>query len=63
MPMLLLVSVAGLSLIFHLNIDDHPSSTTHSKDPNTLKVEYGVVNSSTLDAIDSSSFFVVCEPN
>jgi hypothetical protein len=49
MPLLLLAFVVDLSLNFHLDIDDHPSSTTQSRDPNTLKVEYGVVNSSTLD--------------
>jgi hypothetical protein len=40
-----------LSLIFHSDIDDHPSSATQSRDPNTLKVEYGVVNSGTLDQL------------
>jgi hypothetical protein len=46
-----------------LDIDGHLSFATQSKDPNTLKVEYGVVNFGTLYAIDSFSFFVVSEPN
>jgi hypothetical protein len=51
MLLLLLAFVVDLSLIFHSDIDDHPSSATQSRDPNTLKVEYGVVNSGTLDQL------------
>jgi hypothetical protein len=55
MFLLLLAFVAGLSLIFHLDIDDHPSSTTQSRDPNTLKVEFGVVNFGTLYVVNESN--------
>ncbi len=63
MPLLLLAFVTSLSLIFHLDIDNNPSSATQFKDPNTLKVEYGVINFGTLNAIDNSSFSVVGKPN
>ncbi len=41
----------------------HHSSATQFRNPNTMKVESNVINSSTLVAIDSFSFFVINKPN
>jgi hypothetical protein len=54
--LLLLAFATKLSLILHLDINDHPSFATQSRVPNRLKVDSGVINLGILVAIDSSSF-------